>query len=50
MNDEDKTYITKELADAARLISRGVAKLLDLKRKYNGRREPKKEDKEDGDE
>ena len=46
MKDEDYAYIVKELEDAARFISRGVAKLLDLKRKYNGRREPKKQDKE----
>jgi len=49
MNDEEKDDIVKQLAEAARIIARGQTIIMDLKRKYNGRREPKKEE-EGGDE
>lgn len=44
MTDEEKDDVVKQLEDAARQISRGVAILLDLKRKYNGRRKKEKKD------
>ena len=48
MNDEEKDDIVKQLAEAARIIARGQTIIMDLKRKYNGRRENKKEEQSHG--
>ena len=38
--EDDKKYICKKLDEAAKLYARAQAIILDLKRKYNGRRVP----------
>ena len=49
MNDEEKDDVVKKLDEAARIIARGQTIIMDLKRKYNGRRKPKKEERHEDD-
>ena len=48
MTDEEKDYVVKQIKKAALKIAGGQTIILDLMRKYNGRREKKhKEQKDD---